>query len=343
MSFYRITPPRAPHRELLVAVCVAVCVSWSAQAVQPADGLDWRRIGAPGNRPANEVEAPGLRGLPVGQVDYRYRLTRTEITVGQWFEFVEAHAPFWQGSRTDEAFTSIWISPSNSDPNQPPDYRITPGAENFPANMSWRVAARYANWLHNGKVNEAWAFEDGAYDTSTFTSNPDGTLNDQLERHPDAKYWIPNWDEWVKGAYFDPNRYGPGSEGYWLYPDGGQDILIPGLPGDAGAETSAAYGTFVDAGSYPHAESPWGLLDLSGGLEEWLETVNDPMFPSARELIGSHYFDISFALHDRLDTTNGANSPDSHFGNGLRLGSVVPSPVATLVLLTVPLARSRRR
>src|SRR5690606_16629073 len=137
---------------------------------------------------------------------YEYRMAMTEVTVGQWFELVQAYAQFHDfGGLAPPAFTGFGISYSFA------GLFIRPGiSPNRPADMSWEYAARYCNWLHNGKVNEAWAFESGVYDTSTFTFNDDGRPNHQFHRSPGARYWIPSLDEWTKAAYHDPTRYGHG-------------------------------------------------------------------------------------------------------------------------------------
>src|SRR5690606_36322403 len=144
--------------------------------------------------------------------------------------------------------------------------------------MGWRYIARYCNWLHNGMPTgpdaEQWAFETGAYDTSTFTRNPDGSFNDQRERSPGARFFIPSWDEWVKAVYWDPER-NEGEGGWRMYPYG-DTVPVPGDP-DEGGQTNASLndvGTF-DVGSYPDWTTPWGLLDASGGATEWLEFASD--------------------------------------------------------------------
>lgn len=40
--------------------------------------------------------------------------------------------------------------------------------------MGWEYFARYCNWLHHGMVDEPWAYDDGAYDTTTFYQDPPG-------------------------------------------------------------------------------------------------------------------------------------------------------------------------
>lgn len=84
--------------------------------------------------------------------------------------------------------------------------------------LNWRVSAMYCNWLHNGKQNTLESLQSGAYDVSTFHTNPDGTFTDQITRSPGATFWIPSLDEWIKAVHYDPNRYGPGKGGWWESP-----------------------------------------------------------------------------------------------------------------------------
>lgn len=289
----------------------------------PLDGLDWVVIGDPGNRPANAEEAPEFfppfwpePGLEVGSVHKEFRLTRTEITAAQWYEFVLAYAPFWDGSPGDPALTSTLILYVGG------DYVIVDGAEHRPVEVSWYNAARFCNWLHNGKVNEAWAFEDGAYDTATFgLVDEDGNSLEQATRHPDALFWIPSLDEWTKGMYYDPDRYGKGESGYWYMPDGGNEILISGLPQQGGETNAGIFDTYLDVGLYPRVTSQWGLLDGSGGVAEWCEDQGG--WANTRADKGSWQFNETYWLWDPVDTLDVSFA---QFREGLRLASA-PHPI----------------
>src|ERR1051326_2366093 len=180
----------------------------SPQRPPPDYGFDWAIVGAAGNRAAKETEAPGFfpplttPAQLVGAVDHNFRITRTEVTASQWLEFVNAYWPYYQGSYTNPELTGRWILPSQlPPPGEDPHFYVVPGATNHPTDTSWRMAARYVNWLTNGKVSAPWAFETGAYDTSTFTQNPDHTINDQPAHSPGATFWIPTLDEWTKAMY----------------------------------------------------------------------------------------------------------------------------------------------
>jgi len=326
---------------MLVAACAGLGLASpaSGQSV-PSYGLDFVTIGAPGNRAPIPSEVPTRPEFSYGSVGHVYRLSRTEITVTQWLEFVEAYAPY-AADPTDPALLGRNISRGAGG-----TYQSHPGTERFPAEMNWRYAARYANWLHNGKSLDPEAFESGAYDTSTFGMDPSGHITDQRAHSPGAKFWIPTLDEWIKGGYYDPNRYGPGSEGYWSMPASKNELLISGYP-EEGGETSAdilnlPFPVGLDVGSYPHVPSPWGLLDYSGGENEWTETsaVLIGIDTGLRYLRGPG-FGGSRAF-DLLDGPMAFQSPTSA-STGLRIASI-PSPGgASAAVLGVLTIHRRRR
>jgi formylglycine-generating enzyme required for sulfatase activity len=272
-------------------------------------------------------------------VNYDYRIAKTEVTTGQWIEFVRAYAPHHTGAPFESSFTSLWVNYEGNG-----QYSVAPGAEQWPAAMSWRMAARYCNWLTNGKVNEAWAFESGAYDTSTFVPISPGSpfSADQLAHSPGAKFWIPTLDEWIKAAYYDPNKYGVGQEGYWRYPGASDVPLRTGLPEDGG-QTSAGLGLATDlpVGLYFSVPGPWGLLDTSGGLIEWTETSLGPGFDqSTRVAVGSTSHSFS-TFSDPFDVTVFGSGGIST-RNGLRLASAIPSPTCLSAWIGIIILFRRR-
>ncbi len=256
-------------------------------------GFDFVTVGAPGNRSWIESE----RFFPNewtpnhiddrGRVDYEYRILRTEVVQTEYVDFVRAFRPFWlsledrpgaieSGSPTDNSFTSRGI-------NLLGGVAVDPRYDNSAVTISWRNAARYANWLHNGApIDEAaltWdTFHTGAY---TFTDESFNTAirGNPITRNEDARFWLPSLDELLKAAYYDPNRYGEGEEGYWPYPHSSIDEPVRGTPGngDYGAWDANGNGVFEGWESlatqlYPDSVSYWGLLDVLGTEQEWVES-----------------------------------------------------------------------
>lgn len=321
-------------------------------------GLDFARINKPGNRAAlPEERYYNLRFENLGRVNYRYRISKTEVTAAQWLDFVNAYDPYWiaaGNTRFGTALSSQWIRPANHDPSQPGDYYIVDGAANRAITTEWRIAARFVNWLHNGMVNEQWAFDTGVYDAASFGGNAQDGYTDQAERSPGARFWLPSVDEWTKAAHYDPDRYGEGQEGYWLRM-GGQDApLTPGLPEDGGQTSGGDFlpgfdEQFLDVGLYTNIDGPWGLLDTSGGVREWTETVwgyypGGEVHTGERFIRGSGAGNSFYLAHDLIDRADAGLPGLQTFG--VRLASAIPSPGSPILFLSIAglrLASRRRR
>ncbi len=327
---------------------------------RPTDdfGHDFVKVGRPGNRDALPEERVDNVDWPnLGGVGHRFRVARTEVTATHWLEFVNAYDQYWAaagGSRLDSHFTSELIRPTNLNPASPPNYQILPGLERSAVTMSWYMAARYCNWLHNDKGANQESFEAGAYDTSTFGVVPGVGYFDQIEHSPGAKFWIPTLDEWTKAAYYDPNRYGDGLEGYWSSVGRQNEQLISGPPGVGETSAGTAFPPGYDyiaigVGAYSDIQSPWGLLDTSGGVREWTETLDNPYIDPngahnpARIYRGSEagqgdYFDQDIIDDYPFDISNPNLSPA-----GLRLASAIPGPGTLLVAMVAMMANAGRR
>jgi len=304
----------------LVFVAFAFGVPASAVAgVMPPDyGIQWSTVGGGVNRPANAQElagSPWQGGLtfPFEPVAQDFRISKTEITNTQWLGFYRAYIQFNPTPAASISGGDIRVLNGV--------VRIVPGREQWPATMGWEFAARYANWLHNGMAMTAQAFEQGVYDTSTFFRDENGVNHHQVDRAPGAKFWIPTFSEWVKAAYWDPSKDN-GAGGYWRYPNTSDTQLVAGLPGTPGAQTSAGTQEGIPVGSYPDVRSPWGLLDVSGGVRELTSTLlGDPqrngVFTSPTGVISSP------PEFDQLGwfRTGGFSSEFA----GLRIASSIPS------------------
>src|SRR2546423_4156406 len=85
--------PDGPALPLFIATVLALTVSRVAvgQGPPPDYGIDFVTVGAPGNVAASPIDYPDL-GDPFGAVDHDYRIARTELTVAQWFPFVQAYS-----------------------------------------------------------------------------------------------------------------------------------------------------------------------------------------------------------------------------------------------------------
>ncbi len=276
---------------VLMGLCAVAGVAMADDdlTITHDSGYDFVMIGDPGNRDTNKFEVPLSPEERIGSVAYTYRIAVTEVTVAQYLEFVEAYYPIYvkrTGSLIgDNHFTGRAIRASFY------EIHILPGFEpQEPMDMGWEYAARYVNWLHNGKINEEWAFERGVYDTSTFVRDEQGRWQHQRAHAPDARYWIPTANEWLKAAYWAPDK-NDGEGGYWRYPNRSDTDSRPGFPGEGGERNAGEDEVFpLPVGSYPDVMSPWGVLDMAGGQSEWFETVPGSGDPHLRGAGSSDFY-----------------------------------------------------
>jgi sulfatase modifying factor 1 len=200
--------------------------------------------------------------------------------------------------------------------------------------VSFFDALRYVNWLHNGKptgAQDATTTEDGAY---TF-SGPTAVG----ARNADAKFAVPNEDEWYKAAYYDP---APAT--YFKYPTRSNDFEPPPPVCDFPTPTPyrASCGGLgpYDVGGYTGSPSAYGTFDQGGNAWEWNETV---IPPSDRLIRGGAFNTPNTALriNVRLQFPPATESGVIGF-------RVVPEPGAALglgsgVAALLALAKRRRR
>ncbi len=351
---------------VLCSACLIPCAANASttQNFTTEYGIEFSTIGSPGNAPwQGDPQLPTYTSGR-GQVNYEYRIGVTEITSAQWLDFVNTFSMraddpnrFWQvhqsGMRRDTSYTGpgfrYILDPSD------------PNAGNRPVfGIDWRHAAMYTNWLHNDQSSDLSAIENGAYDTSTFTNRPAGKddggkdgeggpnmalFNDQYTRNPDAKFWIPSLDEWLKAAHFDPDKNGQGP-GWWEYSNTSDTAPIPGYPGFGETSGGIIDDPFVETISllaYPDVQSPWGLFDTSGGASEWNEEVFFPGFERGRGYEGSRAGDDLYELIDSINTTGGSGGISGGVDFSFRIAAAVPSPSTMGAVLMAGIFYSSRR
>lgn len=344
-------------RLCLALVFLSQMLAAAAVAQVDPSGIDFVTVGSPNNPAYNRDDPQGLI-TGRGSVPYTYRMSRDEITTGQWLEFYNTFK-----ARADAVPDSVLPPPSiwgaQVDPNYTGPgtrYRLIPGDPNsgmrFTAGITWRTAARFCNWLCNGKSSALSALDNGAYDTSTFQEIGHNIFADQLHHNPGAAYFIPSLDEWAKASFYDPNANG-GLGGWWLnqYGRDRQPVFGPPpswggtgetntffrLPG--GAQLQIPLGAYAEVGSV----SPWGLLDTAGATTEWTE----------EQLLGQggvtyRYFGGSSSVAGQPDWAYGCYGAD--FPNaqapweGFRIAAAVPAPGESLVVfVALYWGASRRR
>ncbi len=329
---------------------VAVLSILASPATAQDDAIEFVTVGAPGNEAFNKPnweDYPNSPALGRGRVDYTFRIAKYETTTAQYLEFANT---FYGVPNSDlPAFLTLggpvfWGAGPDRNyhgPGRQWSLDTLPGSAMRPVfGISWRDAALYCNWLHNGKSSDPASLLYGAYDVSTWGDNADGSFSDGLTHLPGAKYWIPTYDEALKASHYDPNRYGQGQGGWWLNKSMSDEFLVSGPPG--AGQTSAGWtdgfsGEYlIPLGAYPDSLSPWGMLDTSGGTAEWVEEV----FRHERGYFGSVAgqsagFDVIYQISSIY--------PSSTAFNGFRLASAVPAPSWCALATITPAFVARRR
>ncbi len=188
----------------------------------------------------------------LGDVAYKYRMGKTEVTVGQ----LAAMEYSINGSTTGLTST------------------MAAGGVNTLRMLT------YANWLNagcptggNGLVdggvyNMDWGYIEPWPNVEDQWDNGDGTKN--IWRHKDAKYFLPTEDELIKAAFY---KGGSTNAGYWFYPTGSDTAPVAegASAGTNSANYAGAVAAALNAGSYPNTKSPYGALDMGGNLWEACE------------------------------------------------------------------------
>ncbi len=318
---------------------------------QQSYGIDFVTVGAPGNAAYHDPNPPeGSLVQDRGGVSYSYRIGRLETTTSQWMEFLNAYAgvanpnPFWNTNSL-----TFWGAHQVGN-----HYALNsaPNAGLFPVTgITWRMAGLYCNWLTGGKGSNPATLVTGAYDTTTWGDVPNSNrITDAPTHLPGAQFWIPTLDEQIKAMHYDPNRYGQDQGGWWRYKNSSDSPPVPGPPGVG--TTSSGYIDPVNVwgewqiplGSYPGTQTPWGLLDATGGAAEWSEQLRSATNPQVRSYVTSHTGVL--APPSALDGIEQFQSAAPRIGLselGLRIATVLPAPSVAVVLLAGVAGAAGRR
>lgn len=318
------------------------------------------------------VGNPGNASDPTtgyGAVDHYYDIGKYKVTVGQYTEFLNAVARYYDPHQ----LYSSWIAD---------DFKVARivrsggqfsviGSPNSPMTyVSWLDTVRFANWLHNGQPGlngppvpqDSASTEDGSYDL-TGSDNPNFIV-----RKPGATWVIPTENEWYKAAYYQPSDRGGDSDNYWAYPTRSNDQPNSDQPpGDATINTNV--GNFVfddgltngyndgyavtgsadfdnnqnymtDVGAYSSSHSFYNTFDQGGGTWEWNETPN-LVFPGEKGMRGGAY------NNDPYNSNALARNSTDPFARGAIIGfrvALIPEPTTlTLAALGIVAGLMTRR
>lgn len=216
--------------------------------------IEFVTIGNKGNKAASNGK---------GAVAYTYQISKFEITNTEYCEFLNSVA---STSDTYELFSPLMqehffggiIRSYNAGKYI---YECKPNYENTPIiGVTWMSAIRYCNWLHYNSDNISAKVSIDKYRKMTEGDERHGAYNTTIvpqHRNAEARYWLPNEDEWLKAAYFNglswnEQLFSNGSNCYtatgWAYP-------YPHIK-PVGKNVSPSY---------------YGTYDQQGNAAEWIE------------------------------------------------------------------------
>jgi sulfatase modifying factor 1 len=325
-------------------------------------GYDLVQVGDSGNA-ADSNPHVGRNGY--GSVDYEFRIGKNNVTIGQYAEFLNAVAKsdprgLWNSSMdSDQRFRGIARSGNDGayvytvvGPNGTNPVGAQSAANRPVTNVSWFDAARFANWMANGKPTGAAGpatTDNGAYNLGTATSGNAVAKNAINPNTGDAPtFYIPTENEWYKAAYYSPVKGGPGSPGYYAYAtqsdsapgngwDGTTALANKDLANQANYRTRRRYAVtgmttlvdsssnqnvLTDVGAFTNSASYYGAFDMSGNVMEWHDPTDAA--DSSRWLRGGDLNCDTFNLSSSFKFPFAPSYEDGYIG--FRLASPVAVP-----------------
>jgi|GEM_PF-2808742 len=177
-------------RRLLGLLAGGVMMIGAAPLASAQETMEMLSIGAPGNAP----ESNGY-----GAVAYPYEISRKPVSFRQYVRFLNA-VDLTGENRLRLYHPDMASHPEGGirvDPDRPEGerYQLREANADRPVRfVNWLDAARYVNWYSNGGVPGS-STERGSYDLS-------GSPKRAVGRSADARYWIPDENEWYKAAFY---------------------------------------------------------------------------------------------------------------------------------------------
>ncbi|NBV50163.1 hypothetical protein EBR78_02950 [bacterium] len=253
-----------------------------------------------------------------GAVSYPFYIAKNLVTLEDYAEFLNSvaeedpHQLYHSDLATDTQAGGITRTGTSGSYR----YQVPVGKSKRPVTyVSWLSAARYVNWLHNGKpvgVAGASTTEAGVYNLSSSTAYA------EYPRSSEALYFIPNENEWYKAAYY---KGGSTDAGYWKFAT--QSDTLPTAASSNGTNRanfdSVASGT-TDVGLFSSSASAYGTFDQAGNVWQWLE--GEGPLSSQKGRRGGSWANSSLNNPSRLSSEVRSSSPISATSQhaGFRVG-----------------------
>ena len=320
----------------LVAV-LAITTTAQAEVV-----IEMVTVGDPGNTATMMVGSGEWHwpDAPAGAVADVFRIAKYEVTAGQYTEFLNAKAT------TDDTSLLLYNGQMGTDPDLSVNgnvgdpvygckinrsgvsgsYTYTAVAPDLPVNyVSWGDAARFTNWMHNGQGSGD--IEAGVYELNG--ANTTAALKPVYiaGRAADATIFLPNLDEWVKAAHYDPALNG-GAGGYYVVPTT-SDIYPAARVPVAGANTAnidvaliqGNTDALLDVGTFFNTTSPYGAFDMTGNVNEWIGDTYIRSDWGFNSLAMGNAFAQPPGAHNPWAAKSGGLEGQNNFRRGFRLAA----------------------
>ena len=241
--------------------------------------------------PGNQADTRTGARSGYGDVAAAFKIGTYEVTTQQYTDFLNAVAD----TDTYGLYNTSMATSPNSDQilrsgsSGSYTYSVI-GSGNRPVTyVSWFDAARFANWMHNGRptgLQVASTTEDGAYTLNGLTSG------NARARNSGALYYIPTEDQWYKAAYY---KGGSTNAGYWEYAT--RSDTVPGTTAGSGlnqANYNSSNSGPINVGSYIGSASFYGAFDQVGNVWEWNDLDGLAASGLSRGLRGGAWYDFDF-------------------------------------------------
>jgi formylglycine-generating enzyme required for sulfatase activity len=153
--------------------------------------------------------------------------------------------------------------------------------------VSWYDAARYTNWLANGKPSApqgSSTTENGVYNLAS-TTIARNSINPNTGAPP--TFWLLNESEWYTSAYLKTD-----GSALWTYPT--QSDTAPESSGNTPsnfANFGGVFGETTPVGFFDQSPGPFGTFDQAGNVREWTETLDTSSISPMRIIRGGSWAD----------------------------------------------------
>ena len=233
------------------------------------------------NNSGNANSAAGMGGVP-----YVYQIGTNEVTNTQYAAFLNTVGRtnpngiynVNMGSNTLGGITQAGATGSFT-------YAVKAGFENLPVTfVSWFSAARFANFLENGRSTDAAKLETGSYTLNNLTAGA------PVARNPGVTNVLPSLNEWYKAAF---HTGGLASTAYTTYGTNSNTqptaaVTNTTLANRANFDSTVSLSTGpLAVGAYTNSGSFYGLFDTMGNVIEMTDTPNPNNLAQFRAMGGA--------------------------------------------------------